>query len=282
MHKANWDDLRYVLAVADRGSVSAAARALGVNHATVLRRVAAFEERQGGVIFDKTASGYVIAPGQQRVIDAAREVEAAVLGVTRVIEGLHAPLSGVVRVTSTDTFCHGILPRLLPEIRREAPELRIDLICSNAHLDLARLDADIAIRPAVALPEGLSGEIAAELGFAVYGDPEGPWLGFSGPLAKSKPAPWLAEQAPEDRRAGSADSFLSLREMVASGLGRTILPCLLGDAEPRIARIEHDMPDLAVPIWVATHPDMAEVPRIRAVRDRVIEGLRAEEADLRG
>ena len=60
MHSTNWDNLRFVLSVANHGSVSAAARALGVNHATVLRRVAAFEEDHGGAVFEKTATGYRI------------------------------------------------------------------------------------------------------------------------------------------------------------------------------------------------------------------------------
>ena len=282
MQRDNWDDLRFVLAVAQQGSVSAAARALGVNHATVLRRIAAFEERHGSLVFDKTARGYSVPQERAPIIDAAREVEAAILAVSRMIEGAQTPLHGVVRVTSTDTFCHMILPAILSEFRAEAADLQIDLFCSNAHLDLARLDADITVRPAVSLPRELRGEIVAELGFAVYaarGDTVArdtvDWLGLSGPLAAAAPAKWLVDSIPPEAIVGSADSFVTLREMAAMGLGRAILPCILGDQDTRLARVATEMPAFQRPIWVASHADLAEVPRIRAVRQYLGRALGA-------
>ena len=93
----NWDDLRFILAVAETGSVSAAARKLGVNHATVLRRVSAYEERQGIDIFDKTSRGYRVIEDRLRVITAAREVENAIQAVDRAVQGTQAPLQGKVK-----------------------------------------------------------------------------------------------------------------------------------------------------------------------------------------
>ncbi len=279
MHKQNWDDLRFMLAVAENGSVSAAARVLGVNHATVLRRISAFETRHGGEIFDRTPQGYAIPEDRQSVIDAAREVEAAVYSLERLIEGAHAPLRGVVRVTSTDTFCHGVLPQMLSGLAKTASDLRVELICSNSHLDLARLDADIAVKPAAELQDGLTGSMGAKLGFAVYGDPDMPWLGMSGAIAMSKPAQWLAQKVKEKDFAAKADSFLTLREMVAAKIGKSILPNVLGDTDPRLTKIENGMPDMWVGIWVACHPDMADVPRIRAVRTLLLEALN-DRADL--
>lgn len=284
MHRENWDDLRYVLAVAQNGSVSAAARILGVNHATVLRRVAAFEDRHGSPIFDKTPRGYTISRDHERLIEAAREVEAAVLAVGRMIEGAQAPLRGVVRVTSTDTFCHLVLPPMIAPLRANASDLRIDLICSNAHLDLARLDADVTIRPAVALPDDLDGTIAARLGFAVYCRPGAPriWLGATGALARSRPAIWLRDYVAPETIVGAADSFVTLCEMAAAGLGCAVLPCILGDADARLKREPVDMPDLAVDIWVASHADLADVPRIRAVRDYLTGAIAEHGAALLG
>lgn len=279
MHKENWDDLRFMLAVAENGSVSAAARVLGVNHATVLRRISAFEARHGGEIFDRTPQGYVIPADRQKVVDAAREVEAAVYSLERLIEGAQAPLRGTVRVTSTDTLCHGLLPDMLSGLAQKAADLRFELICSNTHLDLARLDADIAVKPAIELQDGLTGAMGARLGFAVYGNPDLAWLGMRGAVARSRPAQWLAEKVREKDFVAKADSFLTLREMVAAGIGKSILPCVLGDADPRLKKVENGMPDMSVGIWVACHPDMAEVPRIRAVRTLLLEAL-VERSDV--
>lgn len=284
MHRDNWDDLRFVLAVAQNGSVSAAARALGVNHATVLRRIAAFEDRHGSEIFDKTPRGYSLPPDRARLIEAAREAEAAMLAVTRLIEGAQAPLSGTVRVTSTDTFCHLLLPPILAEMRAESGNLLIGLICSNAQLDLARLDADITVRPAPALPDDLIGESAGRLGFGVYTAPGGAdmWLGLNGVLARSRPGAWITETVPSDALAATADSFLTLRELAAAGLGRAVLPCFVGDAEARLRRIEAGLPDFGVEVWVASHPDLADIPRIRAVRGQLRRSLAAQAHRLAG
>lgn len=287
MHRDNWDDLRFVLTVAETGSVSAAARALGVNHATVLRRVAAFEERHGLMVFERTPTGYAVPRDRLRLIEAAREAEAAHLAVARMIAGARAPLAGAVRVTSTDTLCFSVLPRVLARLRDEAPDLRIDLLSSNAHADLARIEADIAVRPAATLPDDLAGEAAAELGFAAYApaaDPETRgWLGISGPLARSTlVSDWLRANVPAGALRGAADSYLILREMVAAGQGRALLPCLLGDGDPRLLRLENIPVGLSVPVWVASHADLADAPRLKAVRNRIAAELRAEAGRLGG
>ena len=269
MHsKENWDDLRYVLAVAEHGSVSAAARVLGVNHATVLRRIAAFEDRQGVELFEKSARGYAIPHDRVRVIDAAREVENAMLAVDRIIKGARAPLRGVVRVTSTDTFCTAILPDMIAGWQGQQRELRIEL-------DLSRLHADVAVRPTQHLADDLTGELAARLAFDVYAGPgcaPGKWLGLSGSLVRSVVAGWLADR-PGGQIVGAADSFVTLREMAAAGMAQAILPCVLGDADPRLQRRAGIMPDIGVDIWVASHADLADVPRIRAVRKLLVSGL---------
>lgn len=284
MGQDDWDDLRFILAVTEEGTVSAAARRLGVNHATVLRRIARFEERCGQV-FDKTPRGYVLARGQAGLIAAAREVDRAVMGVTRVLAGARMPLSGDVRVTSTDSFCLRLLPPIVARIGAEAPDLRLTLISSNAHLDLGRIEADITVRPAERLPDELTGERVGVLGFRVYrargsGD-DLPWLMLAGKLAQTVPGQWLSGQRPS-HPAGGADSFLTLRELAAQGCGLAILPAFLGDEDGRLERVPSLMPDLSVDLWVASHADLAEVPRIARIRQCLAEAFRAEAARLAG
>jgi DNA-binding transcriptional LysR family regulator len=278
MHNENWDDLRYILAVAEGGSVSAAARALGVNHATVLRRVAAFEERHGVSLFEKGARGYTIPPDRLRIVEAAREAEAAIAAVGRLMQGRAAPSAGRVRITTTDTFSLSVVPGLLAGLESPGGP-RFELLTSNGHLDFSRLHADITIRPAARLPDDLAGERAGDLAFAAYGRRESPaWLGVRGALASSPAAAWLAEATTPDALAGSADSFPVLRAMAEAGLGRAILPCILGDASPVLARLPDGPSGLSVPIWVASHVDLAEAPRLRNLRAAIAEGL-ARHAD---
>jgi DNA-binding transcriptional LysR family regulator len=273
MHNDNWDDLRFVLAVAEGGSVSAAARALGVNHATVLRRVAAFEERHGVSLFEKGARGYTIPPDRLRVVEAAREAEAAMAAVSRLMQGRGAPATGRVRVATTDTFSLTVMPGILAGIEG-AGGARFELLTSNGHLDFARLHADIAVRPAMRLPDDLAGERAAELAFAAYGRPGAArWIGVRGTLAASAVGRWFAEAIPEAELAGGADSFPVLRALAEAGLGRVVLPCILGDASGVLERVSGGPEGLSVPVWVASHVDLAEAPRLRQMRAVIAAGL---------
>jgi len=275
MHNENWDDLRFVLAVAENGSVAAAARVLRVNHATVLRRIAAFEGRHGGAIFDRTVKGYSVPPDRARLIDAAREVELAVLAVERMIEGAQAPLEGIVRVTSVDSLSALVLPEILARIGRDAPGLRLELLSSNAHLDMGRMESDITVRPTAQLPEELTGVQVADLPFAVYGAPGATdtWLAPAGELGRAGPAKWIRDNVPAADISGGADSFLSLREMAAAGMGMAVLPRLVGEGDPRVRRRDGLMPAMSIPLWVATHADLATAPRIAVVRDRLVDAL---------
>lgn len=280
----DWDDLRYVLAVADEGTVSGAARRLGVNHATVLRRVAQFETRAGSPIFDKTPRGYALPDDRRRIIEAAREVDRAVQQVGRLMAGARAPLSGDVRVTSTDSFCQILLPEVLDRIGPEAPDLRVTLISSNAYVDLGRTEADITVRPTVRLPDELVGERAADLGFAAYAAEGGAdcWLQLTGQLERTLPARWMAAELSAAQAGDGADSFLTLRELAARGRGRAVLPCFLGDGDRRLVRQRGLMPDMAVGIWVASHADLAHIPRIARMRRLLTEGLSALSPGLAG
>jgi DNA-binding transcriptional LysR family regulator len=284
MHSDNWDDLRFVLAVAESGSVSAAARVLGVNHATVLRRIAAFEAHHNAVIFNRTQQGYAVPPDKLRIIEAAREAALAMDTVARMIRGNGARLSGIVRITSTDSLSMIVLPAILAQMQAQADGLRIEILANNAHLDLARLNADISVRPATKLPEDLRGEMAGTIGFAGYGSATKDtttWLNLRGTLARTVAADWMEQTHGPNDMSGGADSFLVLREMTAAGMGQSVLPCYVGDPDPRLQRIA-DAPHMTVPIWVASHADLADAPRLRTLRKQLVDALLVRSDALMG
>ncbi|MCF6231912.1 MAG: LysR family transcriptional regulator [Rhodobacteraceae bacterium] len=273
--------MRFVLAVVEAGSVSGAARHLGVNHATVLRRVAAFEARHGADIFERSAQGYTVRPDRLAVIEAAREVSNAVHSVERLMSGFEAPLTGDVRITSTDSICQLLLPGIMAGLRKTEAGLRVALVCANSHLNLSRMEAQVTVRPAERLGEDLVGEQAALMGFAVYGSKNRVrgWLGLGGMLARTMPAKWLSGRiAPEDITA-VADSFLVLGQMAACGGGRVVLPCFVGDQDLRLQRLEELPKSFYLPVWVACHEELIGVARIRAVRRHLVQALGAR-ADL--
>lgn len=286
MHRSNWDDLQFVLAVVDAQSVAGAARRLGVNHATVLRRIAAFEKRVGTQVFQRSPQGYAVRPDRLRLIAAMHEVGHAMASVEQLARGLEAPLSGRVRITSTDTLCQCLLPDILLDLRHQAPDLKLSLIASNAHLDLARLEAEITLRPALELPEALTGETPVNMRFATYcaigSEPAG-WLGLDGTLRRSRPNFWLERNVGKQGMTVSADSFLVHRELAAKGIGKAVLPCFIAQSDPRLRLVQSDQPDdLMVPLWVACHEELATVPRLHRVRRLLYDALSRSEDLLAG
>ena len=280
--QANWDDLRYVLAVADAGSVAGAGRLLGVNHATVLRRIAAFETRYGFRVFEKTAHGYRLAPDKRALVEAMREAGEAVGQVERLIEAERPRVSSSIRITSTDAFCYVLLPRIIAGLAQEVSS-PISILSSTTHVDFTRLHADITVRPAVELPEELSGSKAAEFRFGVYSSDTGDnaWLGFDGVIARTAAADWLREKTKRQNIAMSCDSFVMLAGLAAEGKGRVVLPAFLGDAWPGLKC--HELLDIPpVPVWVASHVDLAHSGRLRRARRYLSAALAADGPRLMG
>lgn len=271
MHKLNWDDLRFVLAVADTGSVNAAAKVLGVNHATVLRRIASFEESCGGPVFERDRSGYRLRPNRAPVIEAARLAAQHVNSAEALMQGNPNQIGKILRITSTDTFCHTVLSWIYPALARRVFPDRLSYLCSNAHLDMARLHADVALRPAMLLPDDLVGRKLTDMRFSVYAKAGGRerqgWLGMSGALERAGPAQWLVREINPSEIVGNADSFCLLAQMVAKSNAQAILPCLLGDASPDLVRVDSVAPDFMVPVWIACHRDLAGSERLQRLMD---------------
>ena len=153
-------------------------------------------------------------------------------------------------------------------------------------MDLARFQADIAIRPAVALSDEFVGIAATDLAFAAYGLSSRPetdhWLALRGALARSTAASWLETCAPDTRLETGADSFLVLRDMVLAGLGAAVLPCVVGDGDPRLSRRAGGDVVARTKVWVVSHADLADAPRLRAMRERLAAALREDAARLGG
>lgn len=283
-HKTNWNDLQYVLAVAETGSLSAAARALGVNHATVLRRVAAFEAEQAAPVFERDRKGYRLRPEASRLIGALQSLRREVEGLERALAADPAALAGDVTVTTTDSLAVSVLPSAVEAIRRHHPGIRVILSNSNLRLNLARLDAEVTIRPAKEPPDGLSAVNAGTLGFAVYGSPrylaEHPfaahehhdWLTGTEVLRHSPVWQWQA-MLPEARVVARSGSFVDLARLAAQGLGLVMIPTCLGETMADLAPAPGIADRLETRLWVAFHADLADVPRIRTVTQHLIETL---------
>ncbi len=268
-----WDDLKFVLAVAEKGSVAAAARALSVNHATVLRRIAAFESRQGIRLFDKTSRGYQVSPDRRALIEAMQSASEALSGVDRMIDAERPRLGQGLRITSTDTIACLVLTSILPALVRETGT-QIDLSATNTYADFGRMEAHITVRPTLSLPDDLTGEQVGHLWFGVYASsPDvSETLGHSGPLVRTKAATWWRNEVGECDV--TADSFLTLAALAADAKGKTVLPTFVGETWPGLVRLGLIKEVPLVPVWVASHVDFARSGRLVKARRIIGEHLR--------
>lgn len=278
MHKIRWDDLQYVYAVARHGALSAAARELGVNHATVLRRISALEAAQGVTLFDRPPGGYRLRPEGRDLLAALNGIGDAVEHLERVLPTIGKGLEGSFRITTTDSIADLLMPRYLADLQRVHPKLHVEMIVSNVPMDPKHPDAEISIRPALKMPDGLDGRLAAAMNFSGYRakgvSADAQWLGLTGPLVRSPLGRWQEEQ-PERALGFRADRFGTLARMAEAGLGPVMLPNFIGAASDHLHPIKGS-PNFKTSIWVVAHPDLMRAERVKVTIDFFAEALAAD------
>jgi DNA-binding transcriptional LysR family regulator len=283
----DWDDLRFVLAVADSGSLNRAASTLRVNRTTVLRRINAFERKHGVRLFDRLASGYTLTDAGDEILAAARGFENAIVSIERKLAGQDSRAEGLVRVTTTDTLLASVLATPLATFKQEQPGITLDVTTSNAFANLSKRDADVAIRPAIDPPEFLMGRRVSSVAFAVYAassldTSSERWIGPDDTLASTSVARWMRSGMPTVRPEIRADSLVSMRELCAASAGLAALPCYLGDSDARLVRVRPPVAEMTTALWVLTHPDLARTARVRLLMDHVSAALGRQRPLLEG
>ncbi len=294
MHKLSWNDLQYIVAVANHGSVTAAARALGVYHSTVLRRINSFEESQAVRLFERQRAGYTLTQEGQQLLEVARKVEDVVSVLERKIAGKDLTLEGVIRLTTTDSLLHSVVGPHIAAFQARYPDIVIEVSVTNHLLNLTRRDADVAIRPSQDKPEPLVGQKVSDLNFALYTSrpywaqnasksmAEHAWLGLDDLLASTPPGRWLKANAPGAATKFTADSFLAIRDATEHGLGVALLPCFLGDVSELLIRIEGPIATCRNSLWVLTHKDLLGSARVRTFTEFFADALKGDSEKFLG
>jgi DNA-binding transcriptional LysR family regulator len=295
MHRLDWNDLRFLLAVADEGSLSAAARALNVNHSTVLRRIGRFEAQLAVRLFERLPTGYVLTAAGEALANSARQISDTVAGVERRIVGQDLRLSGNVRVATTDTLALNLLPAMLARFRRRHSEVQIELATGNTQADLTRRDADVALRPTLRPPDNLIGRRVCGVAYAIYAAPsylkehaarsalpKHVWLAPDDGMANTVIGRYMARTLPAVTTSFRANSLASLSCAAAAGLGICVLPCYVGDSSRGLERVRAPLPEVATDLWLLTHEDLRKTARVRAVIDFLSEAFTAEKDLLEG
>jgi DNA-binding transcriptional LysR family regulator len=289
-----WDDLRIVLAVVREGTLSGAARRLGVTHSTVFRRLGAIEDQMGARLFERFRDGYAPTPAGETAAASAARLEDEVLTLERRLSGQDLRPSGTVRITTTDTL-GTILMRHLPAMRALHPEIQFEIAISNAMANLTRREAEIAIRPTPEPPEILVGRRIADIAHAIYGSraylsrhedkdlSSHHWIALDDALASTVIGRWIHENLRAAHITCRVDALPTLRDAAVAGLGLALLPCYLGDPASGLRRLTPKT--LAEPrsaLWLLTHDDLRRTARIRATLDFLAKAFASERARFEG
>ena len=292
-----WDDLRLILAVATASTLSGAGRRLGVSHATVYRRLNGIEGRLGVKLFEGTRTGYAPTLAGEELVAAAQRIETQVHDVERRVVGRDLRPSGTVRVTTLDSLLVGFLAPVFAAFQAAYRDIALEVVVSNQLFSLSRREADVAIRPSSAPQESLVGRKLATLAFAVYGrrqelaatdgggalDPDTvDWVGADDAMRYPELEAWMADRGVDGRCRYRTNSVVAMHAAVGAGHGIAVLPCYLGDPDPRLVRFGGTIPALAIDLWLLTHADLRKTARVRALLDFVAEAVKDKRALLAG
>jgi DNA-binding transcriptional LysR family regulator len=293
--KINWNDLRHVLAVGRAGTLAGAARALGVNETTVGRRIAAIEEALGVRLFDKVQRGKLPpTKAGAEAIAQSELIEQRVLDLRNEIAGGDREVAGMVRLTAVPILVNRLLVPASRALLDRCPQLRVEIVADFRNLSLVKREADIAVRLAAPKKGAGNAVLARKIGLLKYDvyaassldiqSASGlPWITYESTMGHIPQAKWLSEEI--DRRSESVAGFSfndaeGLMHAVRAGLGKSLLPCMVADADPRLRRVAgiSSGQSHCREVWVLTHPDQRSLARIDTVIDWLESIFRSREA----
>ncbi|SFL63309.1 DNA-binding transcriptional regulator, LysR family [Bradyrhizobium sp. NFR13] len=283
----DWDDVRYFLAVARGGSVRAAAGRLGVNHSTVLRRIAQLEERLGAQMFEKLPSGYRLTAAGEEVLELADQMEASSHQLETRVFGRDQGARGLLRVTLPPFLATHLLMPDLADFSRMYPDIEMEILSSGEVANLTNREADVAIRIVAdrkTLPLNLHGLRGPELFSAVYmsRDRLAAWR-----AGAPDPIRWIVinnHGLPGWAREGEVHTTgVPFRtpdaeaQIVAAqqGIGMTKLPCFVGDADPLLVRVPGTDLPMHGTLWLLTQGETRKTKRVRLFTEFISRRLAA-------
>jgi DNA-binding transcriptional LysR family regulator len=278
----SWDDLRIFLSLAREGTLTTAAKTLGVSHPTVARRVQALEKQIGARLFERLPDRFVPTAAGAELLADTEAMEKAAQSINRRSARLSDTVSGVVRLSAGEAMAV-LVARHLPWLRARLQHIEFEVVASHTLANLSRREADLLIREQVPELTGIVTRKLCQVAYAVYGARslemgstampalvDLPWIGFDDDHSYMPGQHWLHEQLgrrPEIR----VNNWLVLHDAVRVGAGLAVMPCYLADQDPALRRVGGVLPEITTEQWLLVHRDLRALPRVRAVMDALVE-----------
>jgi len=281
----DWENLRCFLAVAQAGSLSAAARVLKVDHATISRRLSALEAELQVRLVDRLPRSCQLTALGQRIFAIAKEMDAAAFAVERVARAEQAPMVGKVTLSVPPVMANNFFAKQLPAFRRLHPGIQLSLASQAQSVSLGRREADIAVR---LFRPSEPGNVVRKLGampFALYASRAYPYLdepanwefiGFDAQFADMPNQKWLLAAIGKRKIVCEVSDITTQHAAVRSGIGVANLPTFIGDSDPELQRLPLDGEAFFREVWLVVHVDLRHAPLLRAVIEFVVEVVEGE------
>lgn len=281
----NWEDLRHFIALARTGSLSEAARHLGVDHTTVARRVAALEGALKLRLVDRLPRSYALTEDGRRIAALGERLEDGAFAVLRAAHAAAPDANGTVRVSAPPAFASAVLAPQLVGLRQDHPGIVVELVGESRSADLDRLEADIALRLMPPEGDGLVARKLGELAYGLYGSavyvseraPERwEFVAYDDSLDHVPQQRWLRAVAGDRQVVFRSNDVTSLAMAARAGLGLAVLPVFLGKREGLVA--VGSPSDFPPPprraLWMVVHDDLRRAEHIRAVMDFMVQAVK--------
>ena len=285
----DWNRARAFLVTAEEGSLSAAARALGLAQPTLSRQVDAFQREIGVSLFERFGRGLELTPAGEALLAHARTMGDGAMGLALAARGQGDAHSGPVTISASDAYAGLLLPPILKRLSAQEPGLITRILAENTTSDLMRHEADIAIRNFRPTEPDLIARRLPDAGANFYAARS--YLDQHGPVTSAQNWTRAAVISPTDGPSFAAGlrardipmpdasiryecaSYLAMWEMVKQGLGIGLIDTQIGDGDPAVARAAPSQPDLPFPVWLVAHRDVLTNARLRRVYDALAEAL---------
>lgn len=280
----NWDDLRHFSALACAGSLSAAARSLGVEHATVARRIASLEEHLGVPLVDRRGRRWTLTPDGERIAAIADRMDREARAVQRTADGVRHDLCGTVTVSAPPALAVAVLTLPLVDLQKSHRGLTIKIIGEARLASLDHSEADIAVRLSRPEDGDLTITKLGKMGFRLYASPEylavtneenWRFIGSDGPLARA-PQQTAIEDFAEGRPFSFYGNSLEIQQAAArAGAGIATLPDFMGMSDTGLVSVPPNKPLIDRDIWLIVHSDLTRSAAVRAISQRLKEAFKA-------
>jgi len=281
-----WSDLAVVLAICRAESLFGAAKLLGCSHTTVYRRINAIEDRAGVRFFERLPTGYAMTDAGEVAMRYAERIEGEVLALSREVLGRDTKLQGKVVVTAPDGVISDFLPPLLAEFHHQHPDVTFELHQGSAALDLARREADVAIRATRKPPDESLGRRICQFRFAPYASPSYLEAHGAKPLSEHRyvtlgdsigwlvPHLWKTVARAEEQLVLRTNSGNAAMAAARAGLGVTVMPCYRADPYEGLHRMAPPFEHLTLELWVLTHPALRHTARVKILMSFLADALK--------